>query len=220
MKKNEQSQKPNLWGILWHPREQLLKIRQNSLIAFPLIVVTILYVVASTLEALSIRTEDIRLSGMSLQEAEMVSANAKAFTAMSGFITPIFSITALTFLYYIIVKIAKKDVPFKNLFSMNTYLFVIVAVGLLFNSLLWMILDNPLSGKFVTSLGGILKSDFTPLYSIELFSIWHYIVTGIGLYTIGQLSKKASIFFVIILFILELFLSFLGTEIFNLIANQ
>ena len=170
--------------------------------------VTILYVLASTLKAFSIRIEDIRLSGMSLQEAEMVVANVKAFTAISGFFTPIFLITVMTVIYFILLKLAKKQVSFKEIFSMNSYLFVIEAVGVLINSLLWLVIDHSVSGSFITSLGAILNSEFPPFYSIELFSIWHYIVLAIGFQAVGQLSKKVSVIWVILLFIIEIFLSY------------
>ena len=145
-----------------------------------------------------------------MQEAEMVAANLKAFTAMSGFISPVFSITAVTILYFLILKAAGKKVPFKQVFSMNIYVFIIGAAGLIVNSMLWIMMNDSQTGLMVTSLGGLLKSEFTPLHFIEIFRIWSLIVTAIGFQAIGQLSKRVSVILVIILFVLQVSFSFVG----------
>lgn len=214
---HEQKGKPSLARMFWNPREQLLKIKQNPIIALPLLIVTIIFIIASTLKAVSIRPEDIMLPGMSIQEAEMVAANVKAFTAMSGFISPLLSITGVTILYFLILKAVGKEVTFRQIFSMNIFIFVIGAAGLIVNSLLWIVFDGSQSGWMFTSLGGLLKSEIVLLHSIELFRIWSFIVTSIGFQTVGRLSKSASVILAIILFILQASISFIGEGLFSLL---
>ena len=201
-------QKPSLLKMFWRPKEQFVKIRSNPIIATPLIVVTVIYIMASMVKALFIRAEDLMLPGMTVQEADMVAATAKAFTAMSGFISPVFTILFMTVIYFIILKIARKNMTFKQLFSMNTYIFVVQAVGLLVNSLLMMVIDSS-SGSAITSLA-LFNRDWSLLNAIELFTIWKFVLTAIGFHLVGQLSKSTSIILVIVLFILQSSTTLLG----------
>ena len=201
-------QKPSLLKMFWRPREQFVKIRSNPIIATPLIIVTVIYIMASMVKALFIRAEDLMLPGMTVQEADMVAATAKAFTAMSGFISPVFTILFMTLIYFIILKIARKNTTFKQLFSMNTYIFVVQAVGLLVNSLLMMVIDSS-SGSAITSLA-LFNRDWSLLNAIELFTIWKFVLTAIGFHLVGQLSKSTSIILVIVLFIIQSSTTLLG----------
>ena len=201
-------QKPSLLKMFWRPKEQFVKIRSNPIIATPLIIVTVIYIIASMVKALLIRAEDLMLPGMTVQEADMVAATAKAFTAMSGFISPVFTILFMTLIYFIILKIARKNTTFKQLFSMNTYIFVVQAVGLLVNSLLMMVIDSS-SGSAITSLA-LFNRDWSLLNAIELFTIWKFVLTAIGFHLVGQLSKSTSIILVIVLFIIQSSTTLLG----------
>ena len=201
-------QKPSLLKMFWRPKEQFVKITSNPIMATPLIVVTVIYIMASMVKALFIRTEDLMLPGMTAQEADMVAATAKAFTAMSGFISPVFTILLTTIIYFIILKIARKNTTFKQLFSMNTYIFVVQAVGLLINSLLMMVIDSS-SGSAITSLA-LFNRDWSMLHALELFTIWKFVLTAIGFHLVGQLSKSTSIILVIVLFILQSGTTLLG----------
>ena len=201
-------QKPSLLKMFWRPKEQFVKITSNPIMATPLIVVTVIYIMASMVKALFIRAEDLMLPGMTAQEADMVAATAKAFTAMSGFISPVFTILLTTIIYFIILKIARKNTTFKQLFSMNTYIFVVQAVGLLINSLLMMVIDSS-SGSAITSLA-LFNRDWSLLNAIELFTIWKFVLTAIGFHLVGQLSKSTSIILVIVLFIIQSSTTLLG----------
>lgn len=203
--------KPSLLQLFWKPKEQFIRIKYNPLIATPLIVVTVIYVIASMMKALLIRAEDLMIPGMSAYEADMVAATTKALTAMSGFISPVFTIFLTTLFYFIILKIARKNPTFKQLFSMNTYIFVVQAAGLFINSLLMMVIDHR-SGNVITSLAVLFNRDSSLLNSIELFTIWKIVLTAIGLHLVGQLSKTTSIILVIILFILQISITLLGIE--------
>lgn len=207
----EKNEKPNIFTMIWSPIEQFEKIRQKPLILFPILIVTFIYIVAYTLLAISLNVEDVRLSGMTLDEAEMVLAISKATTAISGFFIPIFSIFLATIIQLIIIKIAKKNVTFKQLLSMNSHIAIIGAIGILLNysiSLLW---AGESKGLLWTSLAGILQNNSAILESFEIFSIWQYILTAIGLFKVGQLSKKVSAILIILLFLFTLGMAIFGT---------
>ena len=154
----EKQKNPKLFNMFWSPGEQLNRIRQNPKIWIPLLIVTILYIIGSTIMAVTMKVEDFMLPEMSTQEAEMVAAIGKTTAAVSGFIVPIMTILISTVIYLIIVKIAKKDTTFKQLFSMNTFIMVIGAVGLILNNLIVAAIDGK-AGIFITSLAGLLNSD-------------------------------------------------------------
>lgn len=203
--------KPSLFGMFWSPREQFEKIRQNPRIWIPLMMVTILYIVAYTVLAMSLKAEDLMLPGMTLAEAEMVVAISKATTVVSGFFVPVFTILISSVIYLIIVKIAKKDTTFKQLFSMNTHIMIIGAVGILLNYLIIVMIGGSSAEAVLTSLAGLFNSKSTVLEMFELFSIWQFILTAIGLYKVGQLSKIASVIIVIIFFLFSLSMAILGS---------
>jgi Yip1 domain len=194
--------------MFWSPGEQFDKIRKNPKIWIPLFIVTILYIAGSTVMALTMKAEDFMIPGMTIQESEMVVAIGKVTAAVSGFFIPIFTILVSTVVYLIIIKIAKKDTTFNQLFSMNTFIMIIGAVGLILNNLIVAAIDGK-AGVFITSLAGLLNSDSAVLGTFELFSIWQLILTAIGLHKVGQLSKTASIIIVIIFFLLGLGISIL-----------
>ncbi|MCQ6276200.1 YIP1 family protein [Bacillus sp. V3B] len=202
---------PSLLGMFWSPGEQFERIRQKPLIWIPLMIVTILYIVAYTILAMSLKAEDLMLPGMTLAEAEMVVAISKVTTAVSGFFAPILTILISSIIYLIIVKIAKKDTTFKQLFSMNTYIIMIGAVGILLNYLIIAATGESRTGTTFTSLAGLFNSQSSVLGTFELFSIWQSILTAIGLHKVGQLSKATSIIIVILFFLFSLGIAALGS---------
>ena len=209
----DQNLKPNLFGMFWSPREQFERIRQTPKIWIPLMIVTVLYIVAYTVLAMSLKVEDLMLPGMTLAEAEMVVAISKATTVISGFFVPIFTILVSSAIYLIIVKIAKKDTTFKQLFSMNTHIMIIGTVGVLLNYLIIVLIGESSTGSVLTSLAGLFSSNSSFLEAFELFSIWQSILTAIGLHKVGQLSKFASVMIVIIFFLLTLGMAILGSAL-------
>lgn len=206
----EKKKNPKLFSMFWNPGEQLNRIRQNPKIWIPLLIVTILYIVGSTIMAFTMKIEDFMVPGMTTQEAEMIAAIGKTTAAVTGFILPIMTILISTVIYLIIVKIAKKDTTFKQLFSMNTFIMVIGAVGLILNNLIVAAIDGK-AGIFITSLAGLLNSDSALLGTFELFSIWQLILTAMGLHRVGQLSKTVSVIIVIILFLIGLGFAAIGS---------
>lgn len=204
-----EQKKPSLLGMFWSPGEQFDRIRQNPRIWGALGIITIVYVIASVMLAMSMTAEDLMVPGITQEDAELILGFTKITTAVSGIVAPIIGVLISTVIYLIIVKIAKKETTFKELFSMNTYIMVIGAAGLLLNNLLQMVIGgNP--GVYVTSLAGLLNSDSLVLATFEVFSIWQLVLTAIGLHKVGRLSKGASWTIAIIFFIISLGFALIG----------
>jgi hypothetical protein len=209
----EKQQKPSLFGMIWSPGEQFERIRQNPRIWGPLSILTLIYVVAFAITALTIKAADLVVPGVTtIEDAEMILGFTKVTSIVMGFITPAFTALISTVIFLVIVKIAGKDTTFKQLFSMSTYVLIISAIGLLLNnSIHAMIGGNPT--VLFTSLAGLLNSDSALLMGIELFSIWEYILIAIGLHKVGQLSKGVSITIMVLYFLATLGISYVSTLI-------
>ncbi|MDQ0157321.1 Yip1 family protein [Robertmurraya andreesenii] len=203
--------KPSLLGMFWSPSEQFERIRHQPRIWLPLAIVTLIYTVASVIMATMMKAEDLVVPGaLTLEDAEAFLGFTKITTVVSGIVGTIIGILVSSVIYLIIVKIAKKDTTFKQLFSMTTYIMVISATGMLLNSLLQTMLDGK-PGIQITSLAGVMNSDSLVLAQFEVFSIWGLILTAIGLHKVGQLSKGASWAIAIVFFLIGLGFAMIGT---------
>lgn len=99
---------------------------------------------------------------------------------------PILLLTIVTFVIWLITKVAKTDATFTQLFSMYTYIVLLISFGQVLNTLMQAMVGGDGLTK-VTSIGYLLGSDVSsPLHLLEVFFIWEMILVGIGLqYTAG-----------------------------------
>src|SRR5699024_3880551 len=97
--------------------------------------------------------------------------------------------------HFLVGKIAQSEVKFKQLFSMNTFIFFISSIGTLINGIIIYIIGSS-TGIQVTSIASILDNDNMTLVAltswIEVFSIWTLILTAIGLHKVAGFSKGLS----------------------------
>lgn len=199
----EPKSKPSLFGMIWSPGEQFEKIRQRPTIWIAMLIVTLLTMIGTLLTMMGMDMSTVPLDGMSEDEIAMVEMFAKITGAVMGLFIPIISVLISSAIVLAIAKIANKDVTFKQLFSMNTFIYLIPALGVLINGLIRMLMGGN-SEIFVTSLAGLMNSDSAVLGAIELFSIWHLILFGIGLNKVAQLSKGASWTIAIVFFLFQI----------------
>lgn len=208
MEKN--MEKPSLLGIFTRPSEQFERIRQNPVIWGPLAIITIVYFIASIMMAQAMTAEDLMVPGaVTLEDAEVLIGLSKITMVISSIFAPIIGLLVSTVIYFIIIKIAKKDTTFKQLFSMSTFIMGISTVGVLLNNLLYLMIGG-VQGVYLTSLAGIMRSDSLVLASFEVFSIWQLILTAIGLNKVGQLSKGVAWTISIIFFLFGLGMALIG----------
>lgn len=204
-------EKPKLFGMITRPVEQFLKIKQNPVIWVPLIIISLLMMVGATLTALNIDfTHDPALQEsievLGVDERMMIQLSALLAGLGSLFLPGIRALIS-TIIYIIIAKIIKKPVSFSQLFSMNTYILLISALGVLVNGLLSFILIGNASISF-TSLAAIIQTDNLALESvfnmIEVFTIWGLVLTIIGLQKVANFSKRISVIIVVGFYLLSL----------------
>lgn len=129
-------------------------------------------------------------------------------------VTPVLSILIGSAIHLLIARIARSPVTFKQLFSMNTYIFLLSGLHAIMNGLAVFLLDDPFAS--VTSLGSIIPAEgalYGLLTSLDLFSIWSLILTAIGLNIVASFSKKLSWTVSIIFFSVSVIMSMIGAAL-------
>jgi len=187
--------KPSLFGMVMNPTEQFQRLRENPKILVAIIVVTILTIIGTFMMLSGIDFLDQpELAEFSEEEKMMVAMIGQISFVVVGAFVPIFSILISTIVFIIIAKIVKTDVTFKQLFSMNTYIFIIGTIGILLNGIVFMLLGGE-EGTMFTSLNSVVGAEsFLGVFleSLEVFSIWSLIITAIGLQIVAKFSKGLS----------------------------
>ncbi|MEI3607273.1 Yip1 family protein [Pseudogracilibacillus sp. SE30717A] len=201
------AEKPSLFGMIMNPKEQFERIRENPKVIVALIIVTLITTVGMLMMANGIDfVNDPSLAGMPEEELMIVAMMSQIGFVIIGVVTPVFGILISAFIHWIISKIVHSEVSFKQLFSMNTYIFMISAISFILNGIVFMLIGGEAEILF-TSLNSIIGAKGILgafLGSIEIFSIWALIITAIGLQVVAKFSKGLSWAVVIAFYIVGL----------------
>ena len=208
---NVKKENPSLIGMFTSPGLQFERIKGNPKIWGPLILISIIYALGMTLMALSMDVETLIDSGLPEDQAEMILAITKVTIAITGIIAPIITILISSVIQLIIAKIGSTTATFKQLFSMNTYIMIIGAIGLIINmAVRFGIGGNP--EIYITSLAGLLNLEKAgALGSIEIFGIWGVILTALGLHKTAGFSKGLAWTIAIVFFLIGIGFGLIGT---------
>lgn len=219
MSEETKVQNPSLLGMITNPTEQFERIKERPKIWIAMIIITILFVIGTWLTTLGmdIAGEMEGMEGMELDEESiaMVQTFAAIGSAVGALFIPIFTVLISSFIYWVIAKIVKSEVSFKQLFSMNTYILIISAIGLIINGAIMAIvgvnMDNP--DAMFTSLGSLVSSGGifgVILNSIEVFQIWVVVLTAIGLNKVAEFSKGLAWTIAIVFFVIGIVFGMIG----------
>ncbi len=198
-------QKPSLFGMVFNPTEQFEKIKERPLIWGAMGIVTLLTVIGTWFMSLGIEIPEIE----ELPGFEVVT---QITMIMTGLFTPIIVVLISSFIYWIVIKIAKSETTFKQLFSMNTYIMLISAFSMLVNGILTYLLGGDGESLF-TSLGSMIYAEgaIAGLFnSLEIFTIWGVILSAIGLHKVGRLSKGLAWTISIAFYVISILFSMIG----------
>jgi len=190
-------EKPSLFGMFLEPKKQFERLKDNPIILVPFIIIAVLttigmFVMMSQIDFIAQAPE---LANMGEDELMFVTIFTQVIFVITGILAPAVSILVSSFVYFMVAKIVKNDVSFKQLFSMNTFIYIISILGIFVNALAFFAVDNPDPEVYLTSLNSMIGADgalgvlFT---SIEIFSIWNIILTAIGLQIVAKFSKGLS----------------------------
>lgn len=207
---------PSIIGMITKPVEQFERIRKKPLIWMAMGIVMVLYVIGMwlTMSNVDIAAEIANDTGVPLDDELMMIASAveKLSIIIGGVISPLFGILLATIIHVLIAKMVEAKVTFRQLFSMNTYITFITAIGIALNGILYVVFNSD-SVHFFTNLGHYIQLDGAGgeiVNSIEVFSIWTVILTAIGLEKVAKMSRKLSWSIAIIIFLLGIITSIIS----------
>jgi hypothetical protein len=208
---NTLNENPKLLGMFTSPGLQFERIKQSPKIWVPLIIISFLYVIGMSFMALSLDADTLIEQGVPKDQIDLVLTITKVTVMVTGIITPIFGVLISSAIQLAIARIASSTVSFKQLFSMNTYIMIIGAAGLILNmAISFAIGGNP--EIYITSLAGLLNQEKAGvLGSIEVFGIWSVVLTALGLNKTAQFSKGLARTIAIIFFLISIGFGLIGT---------
>jgi len=208
---NIQKENPKLLGMFTSPGVQFERIKQSPKIWVPLTIISILYAIGMAFMALSLDAATLIAQGVPEDQVDLVLTITKVTVLVTGIITPIIGVLVSSAIQLAIVKIASSTVSFKQLLSMNTFIMIIGAAGLILNmGIRYAIGGDP--EIYITSLAGLLNQDKAGvLGSIEVFGIWSAILTALGLHKTAQISKGLAWTIAVIFFVVSIGFALVGT---------
>jgi hypothetical protein len=139
---------------------------------------------------------------MSAEDQEMMKIFGAVGAGVAGFFGTPISFLIFGLILWGIAKIAKSNVTFKQMFSLMIFISFITMIGQLLNQLIILAIDGD-PAILLTSLNsfvgatGILGA---VLGTIEIFTIWYYILLALGLIKVAKLSKPVAMTITIIFF--------------------
>ncbi|MFB6433723.1 Yip1 family protein [Bacillus thuringiensis] len=201
------SKKPSLFGMITSPGEQFERMKTSNAVwgAFWLLVLIAGLVGGFAAYVYSLTPEAIKLN------KELGVTVSAAMTYGMGFgviaISMAFVFLLSSVVYKVLMVFISNDTSFKKLLAITVYSSVISLLGLLINTILAYILGG--SGQeMYTGLEPIFASSSGVVKGIvskfEVFTIWGYAVTWLGLQITAGLTKKQATIITIVFFVLTL----------------
>lgn len=195
MKNTEQVENPSVFGLVLNPKEQFEKIKANPKSVLAVIIVTIVTFIGILFMYFNFSIPEELSEGFSEQELQLMVNAGKITLLIGGILGPIFGITIASLVYFVVAKMIKSSVSFKQMFSMFAHVNIIGAIGSIVHGLTIMLLPKMDLNVSVTSLGSIIEIEGmvgAVLDSIDIFGIWQLIITAIGLQIVAKFSKTAA----------------------------
>ncbi|MEH6889032.1 Yip1 family protein [Bacillus sp. JJ864] len=200
-------EKPSLFGMITSPSVQFERMRGNAPVwgAFFLMAVLIGIVGAIAAYLLSIDPAIVA------QKKEFGFEVPIAVTLGSGFVLTAVGAMITFFigaaLYKVLMMFMSNDTSYKKLLAITVYSSIITTLGGIINVVLALILGGN-GQEMYTGLGPLFASTGGVVHgiakSIEVFTIWGLVVTGLGLHITAGLSKKQATIFVVVFFVLSI----------------
>ncbi|KAA6480968.1 Yip1 family protein [Bacillus cereus] len=201
------SKKPSLFGMITSPGEQFERMKTSNAVwgAFWLLVLIAGLVGGFAAYVYSLTPEAIKLN------KELGVTVSAAMTYGMGFgviaISMAFVFLLSAVVYKVLMVFISNDTSYKKLLAITVYSSVISLLGLLINTILAYILGGT-GQEMYTGLEPIFASSSGVVKGIvskcEVFTIWGYAVTWLGLQITAGLTKKQATIITIVFFVLTL----------------
>ena len=201
------AKKPSLLGMVTSPGEQFERMKTSNAVwgAFWLLVLIAGLVGGFAAYVYSLTPEAIKLN------KELGVTVSAAMTYGMGFgviaISMAFVFLLSAVVYKLLMVFISNDTSYKKLLAITVYSSVISLLGLLINTILAYILGGT-GQEMYTGLEPIFASSSGVVKGIvskfEVFTIWGYAVTWLGLQITAGLTKKQATIITIVFFVLTL----------------
>ncbi|MDA2380821.1 Yip1 family protein [Bacillus cereus] len=201
------AKKPSLLGMITSPGEQFERMKTSNAVwgAFWLLVLIAGLVGGFAAYVYSLTPEAIKLNkelGVTVPAAMTYGMGFGVIAISMAFV---FLLSAVV--YKVLMVFISNDTSYKKLLAITVYSSVISLLGLLINTILAYILGG--SGQeMYTGLEPIFASSSGVVKGIvskfEVFTIWGYAVTWLGLQITAGLTKKQATIITIVFFVLTL----------------
>ncbi|AFQ17840.1 Yip1 family protein [Bacillus thuringiensis] len=201
------AKKPSLLGMITSPGEQFERMKTSNAVwgAFWLLVLIAGLVGGFAAYVYSLTPEAIKLN------KELGVTVSAAMTYGMGFgviaISMAFVFLLSAVVYKVLMVFISNDTSYKKLLAITVYSSVISLLGLLINTILAYILGGT-GQEMYTGLEPIFASSSGVVKGIvskfEVFTIWGYAVTWLGLQITAGLTKKQATIITIVFFVLTL----------------
>lgn len=201
------AKKPSLLGMITSPGEQFERMKTSNAVwgAFWLLVLIAGLVGGFAAYVYSLTPEAIKLN------KELGVTVSAAMTYGMGFgviaISMAFVFLLSAVVYKVLMVFISNDTSYKKLLAITVYSSVISLLGLLINTILAYILGGT-GQEMYTYLEPIFASSSGVVKGIvskfEVFTIWGYAVTWLGLQITAGLTKKQATIITIVFFVLTL----------------
>lgn len=206
-------------GVIFSPGAVMESLRAKPRVLFPVI----LMIVAS-LAFLAVNFDMYReyltenlMNVYDTMNMEMTEEQLESFAKVSAVISLVtmpVGILAVwlagTAILFGIIKIFKGEGTFKQFLSVTGYAYVIMVLSYIVTSIIAYFTGIFNMELNATSLASLFSTDmrgtfiYGVLNAIELFSIWYYIVIGIGVAIVSKLTKKKTYLIIGVLYALLL----------------
>lgn len=219
MEEEKNVPKPSLLGMLTNPTEQFIRIKQQPIILTPMLIIIVLTIIGTWLSASNVVIPELQDVEINQEMAALIDTFTKIGATIGGVIMPLLTTLISTVIYFLVAKIAQSNVSFKQLFSMNTFILLITAIGLIVNGFIYMLIGGT-ADVSPTSLGYILNQNNVIYSSIELFSIWNLILSAIGLHKVANFSKGLAWGTVIAIFVVGILFLLAGDAVADMVPGN
>jgi len=201
--------KPSLFRFIPSPVEQFKRMKERPVVWIPALIVFIFFAISMVLSALLPEMVQMMAesSGISTEQAQNFAMVSVGVTSI--FIFPI-TLLISAFVSYLIVKVVGGETTFKHMLTFSIFIMFITTIGQVIN---YGVAAAAGTDPNVTSLNGLIGLEGTAggiLNTIEIFTIWSVILTGIGLPIVTGISKRAGWMIAGILFIITFVMAIFG----------
>ncbi|MGE6366130.1 Yip1 family protein [Bacillus paramycoides] len=199
--------KPSLFGMITSPGVQFERMKTSNAVWGAFLILVLLggliggfaaYVYSLTPEAIKINKE----LGVTIPAAMTYGMGFGV-----GAFGMAFSFLLSAVVYKVLMMFMGNDTSYKKLLAITVYSSIISLLGVLINTILAFILGGS-AQEMYTGLGPVFASSSGVVKGIvskfEVFTIWGYVVTWLGLQITAGLSKKQATIITIVFFVLTL----------------